>query len=99
MTDRRYIEDAEAVGTMFDQDALRDAERPPVFLPRREVERRVGMSRSTIYDRLKAGTFPEPVRDLETGTVWWVEAEVVAWQRARIAARDATRGKGRPQYG
>lgn len=61
---------------------------PLVFLPRAEVERRIGLGRSAIYDRLKSGTFPRPVHDLETGTVWWLEHEVVAWQRARIAARD-----------
>lgn len=62
--------------------------RPPVFLPRREVERRVGLSRTAIYERMARGAFPRPVRDLDTGSVWWVESEVIEWQLARIRRRD-----------
>lgn len=65
-----------------------EPERPPVFLPRREVERRVGLSRTAIYERMGRGAFPRPVRDLDTGTVWWVESEVIEWQLARIRLRD-----------
>lgn len=58
------------------------------LLPRREVEKRTGMSRSSIYARMKAGTFPRPVQDETTHSVWWVESEIAAWIAARIAARD-----------
>ena len=62
---------------------------PPVFLPRREVERRVGLSRTAIYERMARGAFPRPVRDLDTGSVWWLESEVIDWQLARIERRNA----------
>lgn len=88
MNAQRTVEDAAGAGELFDQSRLLAGRPPPVFLPRREVERRVGLSRSTIYARVAAGTFPAPVHDLETSTVWWLEHEVVAWQRARIVQRD-----------
>ncbi|MFK2876948.1 helix-turn-helix transcriptional regulator [Rhodanobacter hydrolyticus] len=56
------------------------------LLPRREVERRVGLGRSAIYARMARGTFPKPVHDTETETVWWVESEINAWVQARIDA-------------
>ncbi|WP_083337503.1 AlpA family phage regulatory protein [Dyella sp. AtDHG13] len=59
------------------------------LLPRREVERRTGLSRSSIYARMKAGTFPLPVHDDDTHSVWWVASEIDAWVMARIAARNA----------
>lgn len=60
----------------------------------REVEGIVGMKRSTIYklmQRPECG-FPQPVK-LSTSTargapVAWVLAEVQAWARGRIEARD-----------
>jgi prophage regulatory protein len=58
------------------------------LLPRREVEKRCGLSRSSIYARMKAGTFPKPVPDENTHSVWWVASEIDAWIAARIAARD-----------
>ena len=63
--------------------------RPPVFLPRAEVERRVGLRRSAIYRRIRDKCFPQPVRDIGSETVWWLESEIEDWQRARIAAREA----------
>lgn len=63
----------------------------PIFLPRAEVERRVGLRRSAIYRRMQEGKFPQPVHDIDSATVWWLESEIEAWQRARIAARDMGR--------
>lgn len=56
------------------------------LLPRREVERRVGLGRSAIYERMANGTFPKPVK-LGTSSCW-VESEVAEWIAARIAERD-----------
>lgn len=67
---------------------------PPVFLTRAQVERRVGLRRTAIYTRMKADTFPRPVRDAETTTIWWIESEIEQWQRARIAERDMGRSMG-----
>lgn len=60
----------------------------PRFLTRAEVERRVGLRRSAIYRRMREGKFPQPIHDIDSATVWWLESEIEAWQRARIAARE-----------
>ncbi len=49
------------------------------LLTREEVERRVGLSRSTIYARMNAGTFPAARREVETGNVRWLASEIDAW--------------------
>lgn len=55
------------------------------------VKGRTGLSRSSIYDKVKRGEFPEPVR-LGERAVGWVEAEIEAWLGARIAASRKTKG-------
>ena len=42
------------------------------------VKSRTGLSRSTIYLRVKAGTFPAP-RSLGTRAVGWIESEIQQW--------------------
>jgi len=63
---------------------------PLVVLRRPEVEARTGLGCSTIYEGIKAGTFPAPIQ-LGPKSVGWVESEINAWLAARIAARDAAR--------
>lgn len=63
---------------------------PLVILRRPEVEARTGLRCSTIYDGIKAGTFPASIR-LGSKSVGWVESEINEWLAARIAARDALR--------
>ena len=46
-----------------------------------------GQGRSTIYEGIKEGTFPRPVK-LGAKAVRWVEDEVSQWNDERIAARD-----------
>jgi prophage regulatory protein len=58
-----------------------------IFLRRRDVERLTGLPRFTLFDMMYAGRFPRPVR-LGEKAVGWIEAEVVEWQRSRIADRD-----------
>ncbi len=65
-------------------------EAPLVILRRREVEARTGLGCSTIYDGIKAGTFPAPIQ-LGPKAVGWLESEINAWLAARVAARDAAR--------
>ena len=48
------------------------------LLSRKEVEKRVGLSRSTIYDHMNAGTFPRPVR-VGPKAVRWRTSEIDAW--------------------
>lgn len=73
---------------MTQNPAIVEAELHDSLLPRREVEKRVGLKRSAIYARMARGTFPQPIRDIEGATVWWLESEVSAWVQERI---DATR--------
>ena len=50
-----------------------------------DVQARTGLSRSTIYVRVAAGSFPKPVH-LGARAVGWIESEVDAWIRQQIAA-------------
>ena len=62
------------------------------ILRRKQVQARTGLSRSTIYARVAAGTFPSPI-DLGGGrAVGWVDAEIEAWVQSRIQATRMTRG-------
>jgi prophage regulatory protein len=54
----------------------------------REVCRRTGKSRSSVYREIAAGSFPAPVPLGERASAW-VEHEVAEWIASRIAARDA----------
>lgn len=76
------------------------AEKSPVILRRKQVEERTGLSRSTIYARLKPSskrpgdfdpTFPRPVQ-LGARAVGWVESEIDAWLAARIERSRAMGG-------
>ena len=53
------------------------------ILRRKQVEARTGLARSTIYERIKAGTFPAPI-SLGEKSVGWIEAEIDAWLRTQI---------------
>ena len=57
------------------------------FLRISDVQRATGLPRATLYEMVSKGTFPKQVR-LSPRAVGWVEAEVLDWQRARIAERD-----------
>ena len=53
-----------------------------------EVRQRTRLSRSELYRRICAGTFPRPIKLGERVSAW-AENEVTAWIAARIAERDA----------
>lgn len=53
-----------------------------------QVKDCTGLSRSDIYRRISAGTFPKPVKLGERASAWPAH-EVMAWVASRIAARDA----------
>jgi prophage regulatory protein len=57
---------------------------PISILRRRQVERRVGLTSSPIYARIKAGTFPSPVRLGSSRAVGWLEHEIDAWLADQI---------------
>ena len=49
-----------------------------------DVEGATGCKKSTIYELMKAGRFPKPVR-LSARHVAWPEAAVLQWVQDRIA--------------
>ena len=53
-----------------------------VLLTRREVERRTGLSRSTIYRKMSEGTFPVPLKVSERA-VRWRESDIRAYVDSR----------------
>lgn len=53
------------------------------ILRRKQVEARTGLSRSTIYERVRAGSFPAPI-SLGAKAVGWVEGEIDAWLAAQF---------------
>jgi prophage regulatory protein len=57
------------------------------ILRRKQVEKRTGLSRSTIYLRIQEGTFPRPI-NLGARAVGWLENEIEAWLVARIEIRN-----------
>lgn len=62
------------------------AEAPPPRLVRMPtVLQMVGLSRSEVWRRIAAGTFPKPLK-LGPNTSAFVEAEVAAWVARQIAA-------------
>jgi prophage regulatory protein len=64
---------------------------PPVSILRRpQVEARTGLSRSTIYERMKEGTFPSNI-SLGTKSVGWLASEIDDWLDQRIKASRASR--------
>lgn len=62
------------------------AERKEAKIARRkQVESRTGLSRSSIYAAMAAGTFPKPIR-LGAQSVGWLESDLNRWLNERIAA-------------
>ena len=67
--------------------------RPTVTLLRMtQVKARTGLSRSTIYLRIKAGEFPTQV-SLGPRAVAWLEAEIERWIRAQVERSRPQRGR------
>jgi prophage regulatory protein len=52
------------------------------LLRRPAVETRTGLSRSTIYDWMKRGEFPQPIK-LGARLVAWKESDITAWLETR----------------
>jgi len=49
------------------------------------VKQQTGLSRSTIYLRVKEGQFPKPV-SLGGRSVGWIESEIQAWLEEQISS-------------
>lgn len=65
---------------------MTDQPNPRRLLPLAEVENRVGLRKTAIYERMNRNEFPKPVT-LGT-TVRWVESEIDAWIAELIKNRD-----------
>lgn len=68
--------------------------RPRRLIRRSEVLRLVGLSKSTLYERIAAEDFPRPVR-VSPRCVAWVEADVREWIDARVRESNQPRSPGR----
>lgn len=55
---------------------------PLNILRRKQVEARTGLSRSTLYAYIAAGSFPTPV-SLGARAVGWLESDIDAWLMSR----------------
>lgn len=71
-------------------------ERPSARVLRiKQVQERLGLGRSTIYDRMDPdsprydSTFPRPI-SLGISAVGWIESEIDQWIEARASARSGT---------
>jgi predicted DNA-binding transcriptional regulator AlpA len=73
------------------------------FIRPRQVLKMIGVSRTTLWRMVQAGTFPPSIRITERNRAYVLEA-VEAWMKARtdgalfhgeVAAADGRRGKGR----
>lgn len=49
------------------------------------VKVRTGLSRSTIYSRISAGTFVTPIK-IGPRSVGWLESEIQAWIELQVTA-------------
>jgi len=71
---------------IHEETLMVDASQPRYcILRRKQVEARTGLSRSTIYARVKSGTFPAPA-SLGPRAVGWIENDVQRWLSDRIEA-------------
>ena len=61
------------------------------LLRRREVEKRTGLSRSTIYEWIRVGQFPRPV-SLGARAVGWLEHDIQQWIAGRVEENAAKQG-------
>lgn len=61
-----------------------ESRKPQRLLRIAEVMTIVGIGKSSIYDGVQQGTFPQPIK-LSARAVCWPESEISAWVNARIS--------------
>lgn len=69
-----------------------------VFNPRilrlKQLSERIGLGRSTIYDRMDVqsprydATFPKPIK-LGASAIGWIDSEITTWIEQRMTAKEA----------
>ena len=57
---------------------------PPQLLRLRQVQMRVPLSRSTIYQAIADGTFPKPI-PIGPNSVAWLDSDIDSWIVERMA--------------
>jgi prophage regulatory protein len=65
------------------------------FLRRSEVERATGLKHTRLYELIKLGRFPRPVR-ISEGAVAWIASEIASWQANCVRDREQA-GRVRPE--
>ncbi len=60
----------------------------------KKVREKTGLSRSTVYRRIRRGEFPTPI-DLGNGQLGWFDEEIDGWVAAR--PRHVPRAHGKPK--
>ena len=56
---------------------------PLLILRRNQVEERTGLKRSTLYEQIKKGDFPSPIK-IGIRAVGWIDSEIQAWLESRV---------------
>jgi prophage regulatory protein len=69
-----------------------------IFYPRilrlKQLTARIGLGRSTIYDRMDSqsprydATFPKPIK-LGAAAIGWIDSEITTWIEQRMSATEA----------
>jgi prophage regulatory protein len=69
----------------------------PVLYPRilrlKQLTERIGLGRSTIYDRMDSqsprydATFPKPIK-LGAAAIGWIDSEITTWIEQRMSAKE-----------
>ena len=54
------------------------------ILRRKQLEARLGLSRSTIYSKVAAGELPPPIQLGSGRAVGWIEGEIDQWLAAQV---------------
>lgn len=66
----------------------------PRILRLKQLSERIGLGRSTIYDRMDAqsprydATFPKPIK-LGASAIGWIDSEITTWIEQRMSAKEA----------
>lgn len=66
------------------------AKTPETILRFPQVTARVGLPRSSIYEKMEKNEFPKPIK-LGPKAIGWVSSEIEAWIKKQIRERDKSR--------
>jgi len=68
-------------------DIKQESHRDITFLKLPDVCKKTGLSRSTVYKQIKAGTFPKQIK-LTKHSSAWIASEIQEWANDVVAQRD-----------